>query len=213
MRTRAVLAGAILTLVALTGCASSNTEPSAAPSNPATANAEAVPTPTTEPEPTPTETPPGETGGRRGNRTKAIGETAWSSENPDGSNPWFEMQVTGIDVGAKCTEEYAEAPVNGQFMFVNIAVSTSSAWPADLEGVPLDFNPNDFTIVGPDTLTEHDLGTAPTYGCLPHGELFPIAGFGPGENLTGNVVLDSANTTGVLVYHPWWAASGWEWPF
>ena len=60
MRTRAVLAGAILTLVALTGCASSNTEPSAAPSNPATADAEAVPTPTTEPEPTPTEPPPGE---------------------------------------------------------------------------------------------------------------------------------------------------------
>ena len=61
MRTRAVLAGAVLTLVALAGCGGGgNTEPSAVPSNSATADVEAVPTPTTEPEPTPTEPPPGE---------------------------------------------------------------------------------------------------------------------------------------------------------
>ena len=98
IRTRAVLAGAVLTLVALVGCAGGNTEPGAEPSNPATADVEAVPTPTTEPEPTPTETPLGETS-QRGNLIKAIGDTACMYET-DPANPWLEFQITGRHLGA-----------------------------------------------------------------------------------------------------------------
>jgi hypothetical protein len=205
--------GVVLGTLVIAGCGGGSDQPEAVRSPSVAADVSEVPLPSKSPTPTPTAVTPTPELSQRGNIVKAIGETAWASDYPDGSNPWFEMQVTGIEVGAECTEDYAEPAENGQFMFVTIAVSTSSEWPAEMQGVPLEFNPNEFTIIGPDTLTEHDLGTAPTYGCLPQGELFPIAGFGPGENLTGTVVLDSANTTGVLVFQPWWAASGWEWAY
>lgn len=36
-----------------------------------------------------------------------------------------------------------------------------------------------------------------TFGCLPESELLPIDGIGPGENVTGKLILDTANPTGV----------------
>ena len=212
IRTKAVLAGAVLTLVALVGCAGGNTEPTAEPSNPATADVEAIPTPTTEPEPTPTETPLGATS-QRGNHIKAIGDTAGMYET-DPANPWLEFQITAATLGGECTSEFAEDPENGKFLILDITASTATNWPADLQGMTVDFTPTDFDVIGPDGITESNLDTVSTYSCLDEADQLPMA-IGPGENVVGKVALDTAAPSGVVVYKPWYSggAGGWEWPF
>jgi hypothetical protein len=211
MRTRAVRAAAVLTLVALVGCGDGNTEPRAEPSNPATADVDAVPTPTTEPEPTPTETPIGETS-QRGNLIKDVGETAYMYHLDTGEN-WFEFQITDIEVGGTCTSESAVPAENGQFLILSIKASTGTNWPEELQGVTLDFNPFDFSAIGPDGVTEANLATDAVFGCVAEGDLLPDA-FGPGENVVGKVALDTKSESGTLVYKPWYGGGGgWEWPF
>jgi hypothetical protein len=214
MRTKAVLASAAFTFVALVGCGGSNTEPRAEPSNPATADVEAVPTPTTEPEPTPTETPLGETS-QRGNLIKEIGETAFMYHpGGDPSDRWFEFQITDATLGGECTGEFVEPSENGKFLILDITASTATNWPADMQGMTVDFTATDFAIIGPDGITESNVDTYAGTSCLPEGDLLPMA-IGPGENVVGKVVLDTAAPSGVVVYKPWYGGgvTGWEWPF
>ena len=203
----------VLLALALTGCGGAGGEPAAEPSDAVTADVEAVesPTPTpTEPEPTITQPPTSQ----RGNVIKQIGETAYLTMSPTDMTPWLEFQVTDIAVAPECSGEFAEPPENGNFLIVSLNISTATTWPTDVEGIPLDFNPNDWSVVGEDGVTESALGTAATYSCLDESELLPVSGIGPGENVVGKLVLDSKNATGVLVYKPWYApGGGWEWTF
>ena len=82
-----------------------------------------------------------------------------------------------------------------------------------MQGFPLDFNPNDFSVIGEDGLTESALATAASYSCLTEQEMISTE-IGPGENVRGKLVLDSKSDTGILVYRPGWAIGpGWEWKF
>ena len=178
-----------------------------------TADAEAIATPTTTPTPEPTVSTPATS--ERGNVVKQIGETAWVSMSATDLTPWVEFQVTGIEVGGECTSDYATPPTNGQFLFVSMSMSTATEWPPEMAGVELDFNPFDWSTVGADGLTENDLtGNGSIYGCLEEGSLENVT-VGPGENVVGTVVLDSANPSGVLVYQPFWGGTpgGWEWTY
>jgi hypothetical protein len=209
--------GTLAALGVLVGCGGADTD-AAAPNTSVPADVSEVPVPTPErtPEPTPAE-PTGERS-QRGNLIKKIGETAFNYDPDRGPEArWLEFKVTEIEVDGECTEEFAEPPENGHMLFVTIAASTSSEWPAFVTEAGLtavDFSSTDFTIIGADGVTEHDLATAATYGCLPEGEQLP-AQIGPGENVVGKVILDTANTTGILVYKPWYAggSSGWEWQY
>jgi len=201
----------ILLALALAGCSGAATEPAAKPSDPVTADVDAVESATATPTQAP-EQPEADTS-QRGNLVKAIGETAGLLDRP-GGEVWAEFQVTGIELGAECTAEFAEPAENGQFLVLSISMSTGTEWPADFQGMTLDFNPNDFSVVGPDGITENNLATFATYSCLPEGEIMADT-IGPGENIVGKVVLDTAAPSGVVVYRPWYAAGslGWEWPF
>ncbi len=207
-----VMAVAALVL-ALAGCGGSSGEGGdAAPTRTVTADAEAIATPTTAPEPTPEPTVSVPVTSERGNIVKAVGETAGVMDLVTG-NLWVEFQVTGIEVGGTCTADYVEPSENGQFLFVSLSMSTATEWPSDMQGVSLDFNPNEWSVIGADGLTENELATVSTYGCLAEGDLVPVT-VGPGENVVGTVALDTANPSGVLVFKPWWGGgSGWEWTY
>ena len=208
-------------IAAIAACSSGSEEPEATEETTAPADVEAVASPTpaedTTPTPTPEETETADVErSQRGNVIKEVGETALSAYDAadvEGTT-WLEFQVTDIEVDGTCTAEFAEPPENGSFIFVSLSVSTASNWPPDMEGINVDFIPTDWSIVGQDGLTESNLDTIATYSCLPEGELLPVNGIGPGENVVGKVVLDSANPSGVLVFRPWWGGGpGWEWAF
>lgn len=205
---------ALLAIAALTACSEPVTNPEPEPEQAVTADVEDVPTtPPPEPEQPAPPTAPGTEISQRGNAIKEIGETAFAYET-DPADPWLEFQVTDIEVDGQCTEEFAEPPENGHFLFVTISASTSSAWPAELQGLTVDFSAFDFSIIGKDGLTESSLDTIATFGCLPESELLPIDGIGPGENVTGKLILDTANPSGVLVFRPWFLGTGgWEWTY
>jgi hypothetical protein len=202
-------------LLILAGCGGEEA-PESAPSVSVAAEVPTV-TPTPEPPPEPTPTPePAPEGERsqRGNLIKEIGETAGLRET-ESAKAWMEFQVTGIEVGGECSGEVAEPSENGHFLTISVSAATSSEWPAEMQGMSIDFNASDFSIVGPDGLTEnagHD--TFAAFACLPDSELIP-AQIGPGEHVIGKVVLDTANTAGVVVYRPWYGygGGGWEWAF
>jgi hypothetical protein len=83
-----------------------------------------------------------------------------------------------------------------------------------MQGMTVDFTATDFSIIGPDGITESNVDTYAASSCLPEGDLLPMA-IGPGENVVGKVVLDTAAPSGVVVFKPWYGggATGWEWPF
>ena len=66
-------------------------------------------------------------------------------------------------------------------------------------------------IVGPDGVTEDGTATTASWGCFEMSQLLPPF-VGPAEQGAGKVVLDTAHTSGTLVYRPLGAA-GWEWEF
>lgn len=126
----------------------------------------------------------------------------------------MQLQITGIEVDGECTGEVAEPPENGHFLTISVSAATSSEWPAELQGMLIDLGAYDFSIIGPDGLTENaDHDTFAAFACLPDRELLP-AKLGPGEQVVGKIVLDTANTSGVVVYRPSYAyGPAWEWAF
>jgi hypothetical protein len=88
----------------------------------------------------------------------------------------LEFRITDVEVDGSCTAEFAEPAENGAFILVSLSVSTASEWPSELEGINVDFIPSDWSIVGPDGLTESNLETFATYSCLTNGRCFQQVG-------------------------------------
>jgi hypothetical protein len=171
------------------------------------------PEPEPEPEPQPTEEPAGETS-QRGNLIKQIDEVAGMYDLAKGPESlWLEFKITEIEVDGECTAEFADPPENEAFILVSLSISTATDWPADMRGLTVDFSPGDWSIVGPDGLTESAIDTFASYLCIAESERLPDRGIGPGENVVGKLAFDSRNTSGVLIYRPWFTDGGWEWEF
>lgn len=69
----------------------------------------------------------------------------------------------------------------------------------------------DFKVIAPDGTRENDsIGNG--WSCLDESEALPPQ-IGPGEHVVGKVVLDSANTSGSIVFSQAGAVGGWEWGF
>ena len=146
----------------------------------------------------------------RGNIPKQVGEearlTASSGEQA------LEFTVTGIQPDFQCTSPYAEAPENESFVKVDITASTGSA--QDLEELfyseSMMFNPFEWKFVDSSGRTANEIGTMASYGCLDDSEGLPLE-IGPGENVTGSLVLDVTGSSGTLIYKPVYDSAGWEW--
>lgn len=146
----------------------------------------------------------------RGNIPKQIGEEA--SLTASSGEKALSFEVTDIQPHFQCTSPYAEAPENESFVKIDITASTGSS--EDLQelfyGDSMMFNPYDWKFVDSSGRTANDIGTAASYMCLDTGESLPLD-IGPGENVSGSLILDVTDTSGTLVYAPVYDSAGWEW--
>lgn len=201
-----------LSLLAVTGCttaAPASQEPSASSAthrSPAS-TPQASPTPTVEtPEATNGEFGPVETNDR-GNLIKQTGQLAGltSSKNDDISVAKF--VVTEIIPNYTCDASYSSMPASGQYVAIQMNVETMPelvsepypsvnfsewAWQAyDAEGKRV----NDVMGNG--------------YSCMDQAQRLP-GEIGPGQSVSGYVVLDVPIGTSAVVLAPH-APTGWEW--
>ncbi|THJ64500.1 hypothetical protein E8P82_14795 [Arthrobacter echini] len=207
-----------LSVLLLAGCSTGTNSPEAptvepaAPSTsesaaPATTEASEAPTP--EPSEVATSAAPEAAKSTRGNLIKEIGEGAGIT---DEGEQVVSFVVNSIAVDVPCTGNYPSPVENGHILVLDVSVVTD---PALAESISPTFymNPYDFTEIAPNGTTSNaDLGTMATYSCLPDAEVLPQE-IGPGENVTGKLVLDVTNPTGTLVFKYAGSPSGWEWTY
>lgn len=150
---------------------------------------------------------------QRGNLIKEVGETAGLLDR-EGGEPWMEFRITDIEVDGECTGPYPDPPENGHFVIVSLAISTGSQWPEDWDDFTIDISASDWSVIGPDGLTQSNLDTFASYSCLAERDELPYS-IGRGENVVGKIVLDTSADTGILVYKPWYGGgvTGWEWEY
>lgn len=127
----------------------------------------------------------------------------------------FQLTVRGVTPTQSCVGRGVDVePVHGWFLVVDLTVSVPDAV-VDLvdPGLPtfMPLGADVFTIIGPDGQVQPEALTQASWACLGDHEL--AAPFvGPGETVSGKVVLDSAHPSGELVYVPT-GAQGWAWEF
>lgn len=215
MKTRPIVLAVVLVAALLTGC-SGRAPASPEPPEPAGTrtpseetseepSAEEVDVEETE-EPAPAEPETNE----RGNIVKQIGE-AGGLQDP-ATNEWtLDFKVTEIVPNFQCTSEYAEPPVNGQFVALRFEVNTTAAWDSSTMG---DFMMtfHDFQAFDANNMRLNDpIGNA--YMCLSDAEQLPQT-MGPAQSANGTIVLDLPPGAGVVAYRPVYVQSGgWEWTF
>lgn len=205
----------------LAGCSTETNSPAAPTVEPAApASSEAAEEATTEasessgsstPEPTAeaTTATPEAAKSTRGNLIKQIGEGAGLT---DEGKQVVTFVVNSIAVDVPCTGDYVQPVENGHILVLDVSVVTEPAFAETLNPTFM-MNPYDFTEIAPNGTTSNaDLGTAATYGCLPDAEVLPQT-IGPGENVTGKLVLDVTNPNGTLVFKYAGAPAGWEWTY
>ncbi|WP_336711262.1 hypothetical protein [Arthrobacter sp. USHLN218] len=184
----------------LTGCGStpqSAEAPSVAPAGETSAVAKATPTATAAER------------SDRGNLIKEVGQGAGISD--DGTDV-ASFVINSITVDGKCSGQFASEPENGHILILDVSVKTEPAL-ADSVVPSFGLNPFEFKTIAPNGTTSNaDLGTAASFSCLDDSELLPSE-IGPAEKATGKVVLDAETAEGVLVFHPGYAAAGWEWKY
>ena len=145
----------------------------------------------------------------RGNLSKKVGEVA-SIRGADGKT-WVTFQVTKIEPNFKCTDQYASASENGNFIAITMDITTSKDL-ADSPSKNLYVSGSAFKVIGPDGTTENDSSSGASYGCIPSKQA--VSGtIGPGEHVVGIVVLDSQYKSGGLAFTQPFMDGGWEWSF
>lgn len=144
----------------------------------------------------------------RGNVEKQLGEEA-SVTGKDNKNV-YSFKVNSIEPDIQCTEEFASESKNGHLIKVNMDVVTSDAKTMDENYYStLNFSGYGWKYIAANGTTFNgDLASSATYGCVPETELLPSS-IGPGEKVTGAVILDLPATDGTLVYSDSYVG-GWE---
>jgi hypothetical protein len=151
----------------------------------------------------------------RGNIIKTLNEGG-SITNEEGKT-LASFAVSSISVDAPCTGPYPDpkGPENGHIVVLDVSIETTpELGAADSYPTTFDLNPYSFKFVGANGTTFNGkLATGATFGCLPDEQVLSSSGVGPAEKVTGKVVLDIPETTGVLVFKPGFMNNGWEWNF
>lgn len=196
MNSPKILTISALTLLALTGCSNSN-------------EAENSPMESVAPVESETPTTNADTNDR-GNIEKQIGEEG-SVTGENGENI-YSFKVTGIEPDFKCTNQYAQEPENGNFVKLDVQVTS-----ADAKTIKDQYYTNSIYMQGGawkyiaanGTTYNGDLGSGSSYMCLPESETIP-AQIGPNEKVTGSIILDVPAADGTIVYSDPMVNGGWE---
>ncbi|MCP3425013.1 hypothetical protein NBM05_02940 [Rothia sp. AR01] len=146
----------------------------------------------------------------RGYLVKEIGQPSYI--NDSSGTPAVTFVVTDVVADPVCSAPYAAAPENGHLVRVDVEVETGSA--ASLEelfyGDSYYFSASDWRFVDTEGVRANTTDTVASWSCLEPSEQLPID-IGPGERVTGSVVLDLPSTAGTLIYVQPLIDDGWEW--
>ena len=160
----------------------------------------------------------------RGNVTAALGQPVTVTD-PAG-NDLVEVTVESVTVDYPCDgpESVRQEPANGHYLGVAMTIRA-------LTGLSEYENPfgdpgfsmsgimgSGFSVVGPDGFTEDGVsGGYEAYTCSADNNRLLIDPVLPGQNYQGVIVLDSANTSGTLIWTPTVSTTdtepGYEWTF
>jgi hypothetical protein len=150
----------------------------------------------------------------RGDVRKDLGEPAGLSLAGT-DEVGFELTLEAISVQSTCVGRgLSVSPENEVFVVVDLVASIPPELPDAVEGGDALYMPlgaEAFTIIGPDGEVQPGVATDAAWACLEDDDL--AAPFvGPGEVVSGRVVLDSTMTSGSVVYAPQ-GGPGWAWEF
>lgn len=141
--------------------------------------------------------------------TKQIGELAGHSLTQTDQTPVSSFSVTQIELDPVCSSQYAQSPKNGHFVAVHMNIETT----ADLARatVPVvSFNQFGWEAYDPEGKRLNDpVGNG--FSCMDSADLLPSE-IGPGQSVSGLIILDVASPIGSLAYNLG-GASGWEWNY
>jgi hypothetical protein len=219
MKSYRLTAAVVLAMLSLAACSAGESAEEQPPATPVPAEAAVEVTGDAEatPSPEPTTEEPAEQSkygpterNQRGNLVKALGQLAGVGSETDPDVITAEFTVTAIEPNFPCTSEFAEPPMYGQYIAITMDVQTTAAL-ADQSWPEFNVSAYDFKVISPDGTREND-STGNAFMCLNEAERLP-GEIGPGEHVTGQVVLDSAHTSGSIVFAPPAVQGGWEWGF
>lgn len=202
-----LIATATVTLaLALTACSAS--KPADSGKTPDTA-----PAATTAASPTPSAPEAGSEYGpseksSRGNLIKKIGQLAGTTSSAT-NVVTSRFAVTDITMDVECTSGFQRAPKNGHYLGIHLNVETTPELAQD-PFPSLSFTPFDWQAYDADGKRLNDpQGNA--YSCMDQGQLLPSQ-IGPGQSVSGWIVLDVASPTGAVVL-TMGGPTGWEWSY
>jgi hypothetical protein len=151
----------------------------------------------------------------RGNIVKQAGEPAGITNKLKAGKEELTFTLNSLSMMDVCEKNYGSftdstKPERGHFLILDMSVTTA----ADLDPMVGGFvlNPNSFSTIGPDGVTETELATMATYSCFSE-ERFPTEGFKSSQKYAGKIVLDTKNKSGVLIYTLGGSEGGWEWAY
>lgn len=144
----------------------------------------------------------------RGLLVKAIGQPAHWATNNNVKQATF--VVDAVQVDPKCTGEFSKPAERGHLVVLSFTVTTTPDYRADQLW---SITAHDFSIVGPDGVTESSLSTGPAFSCLRNEEYLPTEPYATGSKYIGKIVLDTRNASGVVTYRSpaIGLQGGWEW--
>ncbi|MDN3495196.1 hypothetical protein QL996_04595 [Planococcus sp. APC 4015] len=210
MRILASTAASVVLALTLVGCSTS--PPADTGKTPDTA-----PVASASPSPSPTESEPpavdAEFGERvmstRGNLVKDIGQLAGVSA-AEGDLTLARFAVTDIVLDTECTSGFADPAANGHYVGIHLNVETAPEL-AQEEFPWVSFTQYDWQAYDTDGKRLNDpVGNA--WSCLDSGQQLPSQ-IGPGQSVSGWIVLDVAARNGFLVLAAGGSPTGWEWSY
>ncbi|MBG6181673.1 hypothetical protein [Arthrobacter sp. CAN_A1] len=138
---------------------------------------------------------------------KDIGEAAGIFNSKDRSTNVIDFTVSSI-APTQCTEEYAQPPVNGHYLAVQLDVETQPELKDELGG-SFYADAGAWKFIQTDGTTFNGMLFGNSYGCLPETAILPQS-IGPGETAAGTVLLDVPALEGTLVLS-YLGEDAWEW--
>jgi hypothetical protein len=145
----------------------------------------------------------------RGNLVKEIGQLAGTSAL-DSDVVTSRFAVTDIVVDPECTSGFADTPTNGHYLGIHLNVETTPELAED--AFPwISFTGYDWQAYDAAGKRLNDpVGNA--WSCLDSTQQLPSQ-LGPGQSVSGWIVLDVAATNGAVVLTMGGSPTGWEWAY
>jgi hypothetical protein len=152
----------------------------------------------------------------RGNITKKVGEAAALCTDDTCAEFAVTFTADKIEVDPKCTNKYAKQlgakPEKGHFVALSFTLKTTTKFTGDRALFTI--NPFDFSIVGPDGVTETASSSSSAYNCLPDSELLPASNYAASSQYVGKIIIDTKHSHGIVMLRPpIMSEGGWEWEF